>query len=183
VPERTASSPGLDGVLRLTWVNDNLSHVMHHCDADEPAGTWTGLACPDHGLAIGSAVDPAVLGALCARGDIADLLWEAPADLAGQHRRSFDAAIDAHLTGVAGKAEEHWAGLQATWSTAWAINCQTLEVLQQAGITRFAPCKPQRWVIASFEHHCGPHGVPRPHVHNIVVTALTRSAGAAAEVT
>jgi len=31
---------------------------------------------------------------------------------------------------------------------------------------------PQRWLVASFEHHCGPHGLPRPHIHNIVV-ALT----------
>jgi hypothetical protein len=27
--------------------------------------------------------------------------------------------------------------------------------------------------VASFEHHCGPHGLPAPHVHNIVITALT----------
>jgi hypothetical protein len=35
------------------------------------------------------------------------------------------------------------------------------------------PVKPQPWVIASAEHHCGPHGLPvAPHIHNIVV-ALT----------
>ena len=180
MPEETAN-PALDGVLRLTWVRDNLTHVLEHCDTDEPPGTWTGLACPDQGFAIGSDVDPAVLRALCARGDIADLLWEAPADLAGQHCQSFDAAIDAHLTGAAHKAGEHWDDLRATWSRAWAANCQTLEVLQQAGITRFAPWKPQRWVIASFEHHCGPHGVPGPHVHNIVVTALTGRTATAAK--
>jgi hypothetical protein len=28
-------------------------------------------------------------------------------------------------------------------------------------------------VAASFEHHRGPHGLPHPHVHNIVITALT----------
>ena len=35
---------------------------------------------------------------------------------------------------------------------------------------------PQRWLAASFEHHCGPHGLPRPHIHNIVVVALTKGA-------
>jgi hypothetical protein len=39
--------------------------------------------------------------------------------------------------------------------------------------TPYSPVKPQRWVVASFEHHCGPHGLPHPHVHNIVVTGLT----------
>jgi hypothetical protein len=31
-------------------------------------------------------------------------------------------------------------------------------------------------VVASFEHHRGPHGLPHPHVHNIVITALTTGA-------
>ena len=34
------SSMGLTGVLRLTWVHDNLAHVLEHCDTDEPPGTW-----------------------------------------------------------------------------------------------------------------------------------------------
>jgi hypothetical protein len=45
--------------------------------------------------------------------------------------------------------------------------------MQASGLTRFSHVKPQRWVIASFEHHCGPHGVAHPHIHNIVVPALT----------
>ena len=49
--------------------------------------------------------------------------------------------------------------------------------MQDAGLTRFSPDKPQRWVIASFEHHSGPHGVPHPHIHNIVITALTTGTG------
>ena len=32
---------GLTGVLRLTWVHDNLAHVLEHCEVDEPSGTWT----------------------------------------------------------------------------------------------------------------------------------------------
>jgi hypothetical protein len=31
---------GLTGVLRLTRVHDNLAHVLEHCEADEPSGTW-----------------------------------------------------------------------------------------------------------------------------------------------
>jgi hypothetical protein len=46
-----------------------------------------------------------------------------------------------------------------------------LEFMQGTGLTRFAPVKPQRWVVASFEHHTSPHGLPRPHVHNIVLTS------------
>jgi hypothetical protein len=45
--------------------------------------------------------------------------------------------------------------------------------MQGTGLTRFSPVKPQHWVIASFEHHTSPHGLPRPHVHNIVVPGLT----------
>jgi hypothetical protein len=52
---------GLRGVLRLTWAQDRLAHVLEHCGTDEPPGTWTGLACPDHGLAIGADVDTAAL--------------------------------------------------------------------------------------------------------------------------
>ena len=51
--------------------------------------------------------------------------------------------------------------------------------MQNAGLTRFFPVKPQRWVVASFEHHCGPHGLSSPHVHNIVFLDLTNQASAA----
>src|SRR5690242_2326872 len=45
---------GLRGVMRLTWVEDHLAHVLDHCETDEPVGAWTGLACQDHGLALGA---------------------------------------------------------------------------------------------------------------------------------
>ena len=51
----------LTGVLRLTWMSDQLAHVLEHSQADEPSGTWTGLACPDHGFALGADVDTAIL--------------------------------------------------------------------------------------------------------------------------
>jgi hypothetical protein len=50
---------GLTGVLRLTWVQDELAHVLDHSHSDETSGTWTGLACPGHGLALGTDVDDA----------------------------------------------------------------------------------------------------------------------------
>ena len=66
--------------------------------------------------------------------------------------------------------------VQAIWSVAWSANYAALKFLQDAGLSRFSPVKPQRWVVASFEHHRGPHGLPHPHVHNIVITSLTTGA-------
>jgi hypothetical protein len=53
----------LTGVLRLTWMTDQLAHVLHHSETDEPTGTWTG---PGHGLALGADVDTATLQRLSA---------------------------------------------------------------------------------------------------------------------
>jgi hypothetical protein len=167
----------LSGVLRLTWNADHLAHVLEHSHTDEPTGTWTGLACPDHGLALGTDVDTATLQRLCAEGDVADLIWEAPADLAAEHRQLLLAAIQAHQAGQRETGERLWQQARALWAQAWSANYEALKLLQAAGLTRFAPVKPQRWVIASFEHHCGPHGLPHPHVHNIVITALTTGTG------
>jgi TrwC relaxase len=164
---------GLRGVMRVTWVSDHLAHVLNHGEMGEPPGAWTGLACPDHGLALGGAVDGATMRHLSVHGDLADLVWEAPEDLAAEHGRLVEAA---HRAGRAGKpqtAERLWQQVQAIWSLAWSANYAALNLLQDAGLTRFGPAKPQRWVAASFEHHRGPHGLPAPHVHNIVFTALT----------
>ena len=164
---------GLSGVLRMTWMQDGLAHVLEHCEADEPSGTWTGLAGPDHGLALGSDVDNATLLRMCAQGEIADLIWEAPEDLTAEHRQVFEAAMDAYHAGNSKVAELLWQEIRAIWSRAWSANYAALELLQNAGLAGFSPVKPQRWVVASFEHHCGPHGLPHPHLHNIVVTRLT----------
>jgi len=32
---------GLTGTLRITWVRDNLAHVLDHSHTDETSGTWT----------------------------------------------------------------------------------------------------------------------------------------------
>ena len=157
----------------MTWVHDDLAHVLEHADVDEPSGTWTGLACRDHDLPLGGDVDNATLRRLAADGKIADLVWEAPEELTAEHSQAFHAAMQACCAGDSESAEQHWQELQGIWSWAWATNYAALELLQNAGITTFSPVKPQRWVVASFEHHCGPHGHPHPHIHNIVLTWLT----------
>ena len=163
----------LTGVLRITWVEDNLAHVLDHSHTDETSGTWTGLACPGHGLALGTDVDNAALQHLAAGSEIADLIWEAPDELAADHAQVFRAAMRAHHGGDSERAEQLWENLRAIWSHAWSANYAVLEFMQGTGLTRFAPVKPQRWVVASFEHHTSPHGLPRPHVHNIVIGGLT----------
>ena len=164
---------GLTGVLRLTWVQDNLAHVLDHSQADETSGTWTGLACPGYGLALGADVDNATLRQLAAGGEIADLIWEAPDELTAEHGQVFQAAIRAYHAADSERADELWENVRAIWSQAWSANYAVLEFLQNTGLTRFSPAKPQHWVVASFEHHTSPHGLPRPHIHNIVVTSLT----------
>jgi hypothetical protein len=133
-----------------------------------------GLACPDHDLPLGADVDNATLRRLAAGSKLADLVWEAPEELAAEHGQAFQSAMQAYQAGHSELAEQHWQELQAIWSRGWAANYAALELLQNAGITTFSQVKPQRWVVASFEHHSGPHGLPRPHVHNIVITRLTK---------
>ena len=141
-----------------------------------------GLACPDHGLPRGADVDTTTLQRLSARGgELADLIWQAPADLAAGHGQLFQAAIHAYNAGNSGRAQQLWDKAQAIWSQAWAANHAALELVQHAGLTRFSPIKSQRWVVASFEHHCGPHGLPQPHIHNIVLTGLTSGHSAPAQ--
>ena len=64
----------LTGVLRLTWVQDNLAHALGHGHTEEASGTWTGLACPSHGLALGADVDNAMLRHLAGGSELADLI-------------------------------------------------------------------------------------------------------------
>jgi hypothetical protein len=153
---------GLTGVMRMTWVDDDLAHVLDHSHADETSGTWAGQACPAHGLPLGSDVDGAVLRRLVGQGQIADLTWEAPADLTAEHAQVFQSAIQAYNAADTEHAEQLWEKLQAIWSQAWSANYAALELLQQTGLTQLSPARPQQWVIASFEHHCSPHGLPHP---------------------
>ena len=166
---------GLTGVLRLTWAHDDLAHVLEHSQADETSGTWTGLACPGHGLPLGTDVDNTVLRKMAAGSEIANLVWEAPDQLTADHAQAFKDAMHAHLVGDTGRAGQLWENLQAIWSHAWSSNYAVLEFMQGTGLTRFAPVKPQQWLVASFEHHTSPHGLPRPHIHNIALPSLTTS--------
>jgi hypothetical protein len=170
------SGMGLIGVLRLTWVQDSLAHVLGYSQADETSGTWTGLACPGHGLALDADVDNAVLQEMAAGSELADLIWEAPDEFTAEHAQVFRDAVCAHLVGDSQRSEQIWENLRAIWSHAWSANYAVLEFMQGTGLTRFSPVKPQHWVVASFEHHTSPHGLPRPHVHNIVLTSLTTAA-------
>jgi hypothetical protein len=167
-----AKGADLSGVIRLTWVTDRLAHVLQHSQSGEPSGTWTGLACPDYGLEIGTDVSHPMLERLV-QGELADFVWEAPADFTNEHGQLTLAAIRTHQDGKPEGGEQLWHQVQTLWSRARSANQQALGLLQTAGLTRFSPAKPQRWVVASFEHHCSPHGLPHPHIHNIVIPALT----------
>jgi hypothetical protein len=97
-------SATLSGALRLTWVGDQFAHVLDHSQTDEPSGTWTGLACPDHGLQLGTDVDNAVLRQL-AQSDLADLVWEALDDFTAEHASVGLAAIRARQAGETEEGE------------------------------------------------------------------------------
>ena len=122
---------------------------------------------------MGTDVDDATLQRLAAGSEIADLTWEAPNELTADHAEVFRAAMRAYHAGDSERADQLWENLQAIWSQAWSANYTVLEFMQNTGLTRFGPVKPQQWVVASFEHHTSPHGLPQPHVHNIVIGGLT----------
>ena len=96
---------------------------------------------------------------MAAGSELADLIWEAPDQFTADHARAFRDAMCAHLAGDAERAGQLWENLLAIWSHAWSANYAVLEFMQGMGLSRFAPVKPQHWVIASFEHHTKP---PRP---------------------
>lgn len=110
-----------------------------------------------------------MLRRLCAGEPVADLIWEPPADLAAEHADVFSAAMRAYQAGNAVRAEYLWENVQAIWSRAWAANYAVLEYLQDTGLEQLGSGSPQRWVAASFEHHCSLPGTLNAHAHNIIV--------------
>ena len=96
-------------------------------------------------------MDTATLQSLFASSDVADLIWEAPADFTAEHGQLCQAAIQAYQAGNHETGEQVWQQAHTLWSQAWSANYETLKLLQAAGLTRFASVKPQRWVIASFD--------------------------------
>ena len=166
---------GLTGVLRLTWVQDNLAHMLDHSHTDETSGTWTGLACSGHGLALGTDVDNATLQRRAAGSEIADLTWEAPDELAAEHAQVFQDAMRASCRQL-GARQPVLGGAPGDLVAGLFGELRGARVHQGTGLSLFSPVKPQHWVVASFEHHTSPHGLPRPHIHNIAVTSLTTAA-------
>ena len=154
----------LTGVLRLTWMSDHLAHVLGHSQTDEPTGTWTGLACPDHGLAVGADVDNATLQRLSAHGDIADLIWEAPADLTAEHGQLSLAALQAYQAGNHETGERLWQQAHAIWSPAWSANYEALKLFQAAGLTRFA-AGDRSVVVRNFN---GQHETIHAHLDSLI---------------
>ena len=104
------------------------------------------------------------------------LTGEALFDVPAGTPAEVEAAIQAAQDGKPDTEEQLWQQVQAIWSLAWSANYAALTSVQDAGLSRFSPARPQRWVAASFEHHRGPHGRPHPHIHNIVITTLTTGA-------
>ena len=166
--EESATGPG--GATAGDALHADLAGAVAGPIAGDPA------AARGHGLALGTDVDNAALQHLAAGSEIADLIWEAPDELTADHAEVFQAAMRAHHAGDSQHADRLWENLQAIWSQAWSANYAALEFMQGTGLTRFAPVKPQRWVVASFEHHTSPHGLPHPHIHNIAFPSLTTAA-------
>ena len=149
---------GLTGVLRITWVHDNLAHVLHHSHTHETPGTWTGLACPGHGLALGTDVDNETLQHLAVGNEIADLTWEAPDELAAEHARAFNGrharspdtgecrARRPALGGPPGRLVD----TPGQRTTRCSSSCRAPVC---PGSRRSSPSS---WVVASFEHHTSP---------------------------
>ena len=114
-----------------------------------------------------------------AQGDLADLVWEAPDDFTAEHASSASPRSEPTKPVSSKKASDSGSKRRPCGPAPGQPTTRPSELLQAAGLTRFSPVKPQRWVIASFEHHCGPHGLPHPHIHNIVMTGLTTKSKAA----
>jgi hypothetical protein len=95
--------------------------------------------------------------------DPVSILWSMPeCSRASCRTRSDVPRRCAYQTADSERADELWEKVRAIWSQAWSANYAVLEFLQGTGLTRFSPVKPQQWMVASFEHHTGPHGLPRP---------------------
>lgn len=57
--ELAAEPPEIQMILTA-----DVAHILEHAGIDEPSGTWTGGACPRHGVPLGSDVDLANLGVM-----------------------------------------------------------------------------------------------------------------------
>jgi len=75
-------------------------------------------------------VDLATVRHVSARSQLADLIWEAPVGLTGEHSQLLLAAIQADCAGRAEAAGQLWDKARAVWSRAWTANLAALELMQ-----------------------------------------------------
>ena len=145
----------------------DISHILQHASIDEPSGTWTGSACPQHGRPLGTDVDLADLGAMHRQSaGLADMTWYPEPAAADTYLRllrdwAADGARQPHLHPF-----DWWVGrVDVMWSYIWAANYRFItEIIEQPSESRGGA----GLLIASFEHNSSAHGRERPHIHNLV---------------
>ena len=143
----------------MTSVQDQLTHILDYSDAGEPSGTWTGLACPNHGLPAGADVDAVPLrqlpGLPTGRPDLGDT---------PQPRRpAVPTAIRAFDGGRAEAASGLTAGPHSVVS-GMDGHPRRPGARPARGRDQVSWLEPQCWVMASSGRHFGPYGVRGPHV-------------------
>src|SRR6266536_1294775 len=97
-----------------------------------PAPAWPARPRADRGRRRGHRDPAPTVGP----GQLAYLVWAAPADLAAWHAQLFQAAIRAYEDGRAEAAERFWLQARTLWSQTWAANCAAFGLVQYAGVTR-----------------------------------------------
>lgn len=130
---------GLAGVLRLTWVHDNLAHVLDDSQANETSRTWTGLACsgprPDRGRRrrqrwCCGAWPPGA----SSPNPLRKLRASSPPNTLGCSR-----PLSAYPADDPERAEQLWEDFRAIWSHTRSANHVVPEFRHGTGLTRFAP--------------------------------------------
>lgn len=145
----------------------DISHILEHTGLDEPHGIWTGGACPRHGRPLGTDVNLADLGAMHRQSaGLSDFTWHPEATAEAVYLRLIREWQED------GQHEPHqhpfdwWAQrTTAMWSYIWAANCRFVaEIIEQPARNDGK----DGLLVASFEHNSSPHGLDRPHIHNLV---------------
>lgn len=154
----------------------DVSHILEHTGIDEPAGTWTGSACPLHGRPLGSGVALADLGEMHRQSaGLADATWYPEPAAAEAYRMLLreweaDGAREPHHHPF-----EWWAErTRVMWSYIWDANYRYITgIIEQPAKSRGGA----GLLVASFEHNSSAHGRERPHVHNLIATRESANPG------
>ena len=167
---------GLRGIMRLTWLRITWRTSWTTARPTSPPARGPGWPAKNHGLALGGDVDNATLRRLSTHGEIVDLIWEPRGELVAEHGQLLQAAIQAGQDGKPKTGRN--CGSRSRRSGRWpgqltmrrSNSCRTRA---SAGSRRSSPSAgwspPSSTTVAQ-------HGLPHPHVHNIVITALTTGA-------